>query len=121
MGKILAVDDDLGILKVVKFLLEKQGHDVVAAEDGAQALEAVNDGQFDLLLLDLGLPEVDGLEVYKQIKENPDLSALKIIIMSGNDEESSKKRSELSGEQEFIQKPFQSDDLIARVNAILSS
>jgi two-component system, OmpR family, alkaline phosphatase synthesis response regulator PhoP len=115
--KVLVVDDEPSIVKLVQFNLEKEGFVVEVASDGQTALEKVKEAQPDLIVLDLMLPKVDGLEVCKQIrKEN---GHLPILMLTAKNEEFDKVLGLELGADDYMTKPFSPRELVARVKAIL--
>ncbi len=114
--KILVVDDDPHIREVVMFALEKAGMKVVQAEDGAKALQQANAATPDLIVLDISMPELDGLEVCRQLRKNSDVP---ILFLSSRDEEIDKIIGLEIGGDDYVTKPFSPRELVARINAIL--
>lgn len=114
--KILVVDDDPHIREVVMFALEKAGMKVVQAEDGVKALSAYASSAPDLIVLDISMPELDGLEVCRQIRKNSDTP---ILFLSSRDEEIDKIIGLEIGGDDYVTKPFSPRELVARINAIL--
>ena len=116
MAKILVADDDPGIRDVICFALEREGfsHDVAA--DGEEALRKALSGGFDLLVLDIGMPERDGLEVCREIRKG---SGLPILFLSARDEEIDRILGLELGADDYVTKPFSPRELTARVKAIL--
>jgi two-component system alkaline phosphatase synthesis response regulator PhoP len=82
MKKILVVDDEAYIVELVKFNLEKEGYQVIVASDGRNALKMVQTEQPDLVLLDIMLPNIDGLEVCRILKQSPDTNSIPIIMLT---------------------------------------
>ncbi len=115
MKKVLVVDDEVLLIKGLKFSLEDEGFLVDAAYDGKEALEKFKSGDFDLIILDLMLPEMDGMEVCKRIRETSDVP---IIILSAKGEDTSKILGLVEGADDYLTKPFNTMELIARINAI---
>lgn len=114
--KVLVVDDEPSIVKLVQFNLEKEGLQVEVASDGERALEKVKEARPDLIVLDLMLPKVDGLEVCKQIrKEN---GHLPILMLTAKTEEFDKVLGLELGADDYMTKPFSPRELVARVKAI---
>lgn len=116
MAKILVADDDPGIRDVICFALEREGfsHDVAA--DGEEALRKALSGGFDLLVLDIGMPERDGLEVCREIRKG---SGLPILFLSARDEEIDRILGLELGADDYVTKPFSPRELTARIKAIL--
>lgn len=116
MSNILIVDDDTHIMDVISFALEKAGHSFVTAVDGKQALERFASNEVDLIVLDVGLPEIDGLEVCRQIRKT---SETPILFLSARDDEIDRILGLEIGGDDYVTKPFSPRELMARVNVIL--
>jgi DNA-binding response OmpR family regulator len=119
MAKILVVEDMESVVKLLRMLLEREGFEVTVAQDGLEALEAVRRDKPDLVLLDLLLPGLDGLEVGRRIRHDPLTAHLPIIILSGKDEVADKVIGLEIGADDYITKPFEADELIARIKGRL--
>jgi sigma-B regulation protein RsbU (phosphoserine phosphatase) len=118
-GKVLAVDDNQSNLDVLQRRLERHGLTVVTAVNGREALEKVAAEPFDLVLLDLIMPELDGHQVLQQIKADPALRHLPVIMISALDELDSVIRCIESGAEDYLPKPFNPTLLRARISACL--
>jgi len=116
MASILIVDDDGHIRQVVRYALERAGHSVREAKDGAEALREVEREAPDLLVLDILMPEDDGLAVCKRIRQH---SRLPIIFLSSRDDELDRVIGLELGADDYITKPFSPRELTARVSAVL--
>lgn len=116
MKKILVVDDEKPISDIVKFNLSKEGYDVYTAYDGEEAIEKAEEVVPDLILLDLMLPKIDGLEVCRQIRKKYDMP---IIMVTAKDSEIDKVLGLELGADDYVTKPFSNRELIARVKANL--
>lgn len=114
--KILVVEDDKGISDFVISELKHEGYVTVLAETGRQALELYETENPDLILLDIMLPELNGLEVLRRIREN---STVPIIIETARGETIDKINGLNSGADDYIAKPFEIEELLARINALL--
>ncbi len=114
--KILVVDDEKPISDIVKFNLAKEGYDVVTAYDGEEALAKVEEENPDLILLDLMLPKIDGLEVARQVRKDRDTP---IIMLTAKDSEIDKVLGLELGADDYVTKPFSNRELVARVKANL--
>ncbi len=114
--KILVVDDEKPISDIVKFNLDKEGYDVVTAYDGEEALKKVESESPDLILLDLMLPKIDGLEVARQIRKEHDTP---IIMLTAKDSEIDKVLGLELGADDYVVKPFEPKELMARVKAVM--
>ena len=113
---ILVVDDDPHIRDVVRFAFEKTGMAISIAQDGKEALARFDRNVHDLIVLDIGMPEMDGLEVCRQIRKTSDTP---ILFLSARDEEIDRILGLEIGGDDYVTKPFSPRELVARVNAIL--
>lgn len=118
-GRILVVDDYALNRLQLKHSLEEQGHTVALAENGRQALEMLEAGDFDLLLLDILMPEIDGFEVLARLKSDPRRRELPVIVISALDEMQNVVRCIDMGAEDFLPKPFEPLLLRARLGACL--
>ncbi|MEL7966786.1 response regulator transcription factor [Vreelandella neptunia] len=114
-GRILIVDDEQQIRRFLRISLASQGYAVLEAENGEQALAAVYTQAPDVVLLDLGLPDMDGHEVLQGIREH---SAVPVIVVSVRDREEEKVLSLDNGANDYVTKPFGIQELLARVRAV---
>ncbi|KGP73199.1 response regulator YycF [Pontibacillus yanchengensis] len=114
--KILVVDDEKPIADILKFNLEKEGYQVVCAYDGDEAIELAYQEQPDLILLDIMLPNKDGMEVCREIRKNHNMP---IIMLTAKDSEIDKVLGLELGADDYVTKPFNNRELIARVKANL--
>ncbi|MBU4317145.1 MAG: response regulator transcription factor [Proteobacteria bacterium] len=117
--KILAVEDDEDILELIRYNLEKEGYRVETAETGEAAVRKADAESFDLMLLDLMLPGMDGLEVARRLKKNIRTQTLPIIMITAKGEESDIVTGLELGADDYITKPFSPRVMIARVRSIL--
>lgn len=118
-AKILVVDDEAPIVELVKFNLEKEGFQVVEAYDGQTALAVIDDENPDLVILDIMLPGVDGLEVCKELRKQPRFANLPIIMLTAKGEEIDTVIGLEMGADDYIKKPFSPREMVARVKARL--
>ncbi|MFC0233633.1 response regulator YycF [Vagococcus entomophilus] len=116
MKKILVVDDEKPISDIVKFNLTKEGYEVFTAYDGEEAVTMVKEVEPDLILLDLMLPKIDGLEVCRQVRKDYDIP---IIMVTAKDSEIDKVLGLELGADDYVTKPFSNRELVARVKANL--
>ena len=114
--KILVVDDEKLLVKGMKFNLENEGYQVECAYDGASAVELARSDRFDLIILDVMMPEVDGLEACMRIRE---FSNVPIIMLTAKSEDADKLMGFECGADDYITKPFNILELKARVRALL--
>ena len=117
MAKILIVDDNTAIRDVIKIHLMMAGHEVIEAENGRQGVEMATEHQPDLVILDVMMPEMDGMEACSQIRTDPACAAVYVIMLSARGETSDKVDGLNTGADAYLTKPFEPDELIAQVNA----
>ena len=117
--KILIVDDEKDIVDLVAYNLEKEGYETLKALDGEKALQLVRTKTPDLVVLDLMLPGIQGLEVCKRIRKVPETAAIPIIMLTAKGEEIDKVLGLEIGADDYITKPFSVKELLARVKAVL--
>ncbi|HLI71752.1 MAG TPA: response regulator transcription factor [Ktedonobacteraceae bacterium] len=118
-SKILIVDDEAVLLETLAYNLEQAGYQVVTAADGASALEAVHREKPDLIILDLMLPVIDGLEVCRQVRRDNSTSGILILMLTAKSEEIDKVVGLEVGADDYVTKPFSRHELLARVKALL--
>src|SRR4051794_24635142 len=116
MATILVVDDDAHIREVVQYTLERDGHAVVSAKNGVEALDRAADGAIDLVLLDVLMPELDGLAVCRRLRAQ---RTVPIIFLSSRAEEVDRVLGLELGGDDYVTKPFSPRELAARVSAVL--
>jgi two-component system phosphate regulon response regulator PhoB len=117
--KILAVDDEEDILELLRFNLTKEGFTVVCAESGEEGLKTAHSQRPDLILLDLMLPGMDGLEVARRLKKEEATKDIPVIMVTAKGEEADIVTGLEVGAEDYITKPFSRKVLIARVRAVL--
>jgi two-component system KDP operon response regulator KdpE len=115
-ARILVVDDDTQMLRSVKAGLSARDYDIVTAQDGASALVMAAEAVPQLIVLDLGLPDIDGVEVCKRLRE---WTSLPIIVLSARERETDKIAALDAGADDYLTKPFGMGELLARVRAAL--
>jgi len=120
MGKILLVDDEPDIVNLTSFILEKEGHEVIAAEDAKECMAKLKKVRPDLILLDVMLPGEDGWEVSKKLKADKDTASIPIIMFTVRARLESKEKSMYYAKADAqIDKPFKTDDLLNIINDFL--
>jgi DNA-binding response OmpR family regulator len=118
-AKILVVDDERNILETVGYNLEKAGFRVITATDGEIALQKARQEHPDLMVLDLMLPKMNGLEVCRVLRQEPALKAMPILMLSVQADETDKVVGLELGADDYMTKPFSPRELVARVRALL--
>jgi len=115
--KVLVVDDEPAIRRFLRTSLTAQGYLVTEAEDGVAALEDIRRGPIDILVLDLGLPDINGLEIIERVRGQG--STVPIIVLSSRTDETGKVKALDLGADDYVTKPFGIDELLARIRAAL--
>ena len=115
-SKILIVEDEINIVNLVKTILETNEYQVIDANNGSMGKFMYNSHQPDLIILDLGLPDMDGINFIQQIRE---ISMVPIIVLSARSNESDKVEALNLGANDYVTKPFSTNELVARVKAVL--
>jgi len=118
-GCILAVDDEQHILTLLEYNLKQEGYRVMMAQSGEEALELCQTHTFDLVLLDLMLPGIGGMEVCRRLKSSPKTAELPVIMLTARGEELDKVLGLETGADDYITKPFSVRELMARIKALL--
>jgi DNA-binding response OmpR family regulator len=119
--RILVVDDDENILNLEKTILEQKGFQVTTADGGVEALKVLGEQTFDLILLDVMMPEVDGFTVCRKIKEEPRLKDIPVIFLTAKGGGEALAEGFESGAVMYINKPFTANKLLTIVNTMLES
>ena len=118
-GSILVVEDDDTMRAALKRILESDGFDVRSAADGTQLGDALGDMSVDLILLDVGLPWINGIELAKLLKEHDSLREIPLVFISGKTSEFDIKRGFEAGADDYIKKPFDIDNVKKTVRTLL--
>lgn len=118
--KILVVDDEPPIVRLMEFILARQGHEMLVAVNGQEALDKVRTHQPDLVLLDIMMPRIDGYEVARTLRADPATADLPIIMLSAKAQEEDIQKGMDVGVNEYITKPFSPDQLVHVVGDYLS-
>jgi len=116
MAKVLIVDDKVGFLEVLKIRLESSGYEALTAGSGREALLTAAEEIPELILLDIVMPDMDGLEVYTRLKDNPELEATQVIFLTGKEEY---KEQLESGHYNYMLKPYIPEELLSRIRQAL--
>ncbi len=118
--KILVVDDEPPIVRLMEFILARQGHEMLIAVNGQEALDKVRAHQPDLVLLDIMMPRIDGYEVARTLRADPATATLPIIMLSAKAQEEDIQKGIDVGVDEYITKPFSPEQLVGVVGDYLS-
>jgi len=116
MTRILIIEDEVSFSEALSFLLEKEGYETRVAETGKQGITAFNEEQFDLVLLDLMIPEMSGIDVCRTIRTS---SNIPIIMLTAKDSEVDKVVGLELGADDYVTKPYSARELVARIKAVL--
>lgn len=119
MKKVLIVDDEVDVVEVVTVLLEHEGYQIMKAYDGKEALEIVDKETPDLIILDIMMPEIDGVEVCRRLRQREELKEVPIVMFSAKLSAIDKKESFDAGADGFISKPFNARGFIAGIKTYL--
>jgi DNA-binding response OmpR family regulator len=118
-AKILVVDDEPNVLRMVSYTLQIEGYEVVAAQNGAEALSKAQSEAPDLVILDVMMPDMSGIEVCKKLRDQPETIDLPIIMFSALSQVADKVKCLEAGADEYLTKPITPEELVARVKALL--
>jgi len=116
---VLIIDDEKDLIEMVRYSLEKHGFDVIGALDGESGLDIAKNQAPDIVLLDLMLPGVDGLEVCKRLRNDPKTARLPVLMLTAKAEETDRIVGLELGADDYITKPFSPREVVARVKAVL--
>ena len=117
--KILIVDDEPSIIVPLQFLMEQNGHDVMVAFSGEEAMEIITEKKVDLILLDIMLPVIDGFEVCQRVRENPQWNKIKIILLTALGSDANVEKGLALGADAYITKPFSNIEIVDKVKELL--
>ena len=117
MARILVVDDESDIRSLIQRYAQREGHEVTTASDGLQAVELCMENDFDIIIMDIMMPEMDGFTACKEIKKTKDIP---VLMLSARGEEYDKLFGFEVGVDDYVIKPFSPKELMARVNVIVS-
>jgi two-component system, chemotaxis family, chemotaxis protein CheY len=121
MATVLTVDDSPSIRQMVKVTLEPAGHNVIEAGDGAQGLAKAQSSRPDLVITDLNMPNMNGLELIRALRKLPQLTGLPIVFLTTESNDAVKQEAKSAGATGWITKPFKPEQLIAVVSKLVRS
>ena len=121
VGRILVVDDEEDLGRILKFALMASGHEVILAGDGAEGLKQAREGAPDLMLLDLMLPKIDGYKVCRMLKFDDRYKSIPIVILSARTQEADKEMAKDTGADLFITKPYNLEEILQTIDRLLLS
>jgi two-component system alkaline phosphatase synthesis response regulator PhoP len=119
MKKILIIEDEKDIVNLLTHYLEKEGYQVLSTSDGIRGMQSARNDHPDLIILDLMLPQMDGLEVCKKIRSVPETASVPVIMLTAKSEDSDKIVGLELGADDYVTKPFSPKELTARIKALL--
>jgi CheY-like chemotaxis protein len=120
-GRVLVVDDDDVIRQLITVNLELEGFDVVTAVDGQDALDKVKEARVQVITLDVMMPRLDGWETAARLRDDPDTSHIKVVLLSARAQEADLQRGEKIGVDAYLTKPFDPDELIDTVRRLMTA
>jgi len=118
--KILVVDDEPNIVQSLAFVFNREGFDVATAGDGVQAMSMIRDSKPNLLILDIMMPNKNGYEVCQEIKSDPELKDIQVLMLSSISNENSRRHAMSQGADDYINKPFSPMQVVTRVKELLA-
>jgi len=118
--KVLIVDDELNIVTALEFLLQRSGYEVVAAQNGEEALQLVESFAPDLVLLDVMMPRISGYEVCRRMRERPEWKHIKIVMLSAKGREAEVSKGVSLGADLYVTKPFSNNELVGKIGELLA-
>ena len=117
--RVLAIEDEADILEVIEYNLDREGFEVTTSQNGEDGLELIRNNHPDIVLLDLMLPDLDGLELCRKIRSDEEIKQIPVIMVTAKDTESEVVLGLGVGADDYITKPFNPKELVARVKAVL--
>jgi DNA-binding response OmpR family regulator len=118
--KILVVDDEPNIVQSLAFVFNREGFDVATAGDGVQAMSMIRDSKPNPLILDIMMPNKNGYEVCQEIKSDPELKDIQVLMLSSISNENSRRHAMSQGADDYINKPFSPMQVVTRVKELLA-
>ncbi len=116
--RVMMVDDSLTVRQVLRMTLEQEGYELIEAENGSQALERFPENGVDMLVTDLNMPEIDGIDLIKEIRQKPGSRFMPIIMLTSESQPEKKKEGKAAGASGWITKPFKPEQLLAVVRMV---
>ena len=117
---VLIADDEPNIVAAIEFLLKQRGYDVHIAQDGGEALRAIERVLPDLIVLDVMMPQTSGYEVCQAIRSRPDWRHIKVVMLSAKGRDAEVNKGMAMGADLYVTKPFSTRDLMAKIEALLA-
>jgi DNA-binding response OmpR family regulator len=119
LGKVLLLEDEQDVAELIRYNLAKEGYDVIVSGNGAEALRLAREHRPDVVLLDIMVPQLNGWEVCRRLKQDADLASIPVIMVSGRVDEGDKVLGFELGADDYVTKPFSPRELLARIRAVL--
>ena len=119
LGKVLLLEDEQDVAELIRYNLVKEGYDVLVSCNGAEALRLAREHRPDVILLDIMVPQLNGWEVCRRLKQDADLASIPVIMVSGRVDEGDKVLGFELGADDYVTKPFSPRELLARIRAVL--
>lgn len=116
---IMTVDDSTSIRQMVGFTLKRAGYDVMEAVDGKDALDKLDSANMDMMITDLNMPNMDGIELIKQVRSRPRFKFIPIVMLTTESQEDKKQAGKVAGATGWIVKPFKPDQLLGVIKKVL--
>jgi two-component system chemotaxis response regulator CheY len=117
--RIMVVDDSATILQVLSFTLEDAGFEVSEAANGQDALEKLSEGPLDMLITDLNMPKLDGIELIREVRKIPEYRFMPILMLTTESQETKKQLGKEAGASAWLVKPFKPEQLLSVINMVL--
>ena len=118
LGRVLVVEDEPDVAELIRFNLHKEGYEVTVLGSGGDAIRYARDGKPDVILLDIMVPQLNGWEICRRIKQDPDTRRIPVIMVTGRVDEGDKVLGFELGADDYVTKPFSPRELVARVRAV---
>ena len=118
LGRVLVLEDERDVAELIRYTLAKEGYGVLLTTNGADALRLAREAPPDVILLDILVPQLNGWEVCRRLKEDPDLAGIPVIMVTGRVDEGDKVLGFELGADDYVTKPFSPRELIARIRAV---
>lgn len=118
--RILAIDDEANVRRIVQVILARAGHQVTLASDGVEGLEKVRQDRPDLVVLDVMMPHMDGFEMLKRMKADPEIANIKVIMLTARAQDADVFEGERLGADLYLTKPFNPNELLQAVEQVFA-
>ena len=117
--RVMTVDDSASVRQMVSFTLKDAGYDVVEAVDGVDALEKLGDAPVDMVIADINMPNIDGIELVRKVREDPNSKFTPIILLTTESKMDKKEEGKAAGATGWIVKPFKPEPLVSTVKKVI--